>query len=350
MAKSQLDDGQIDGQMSIEDLFEPPARLFAVSRIFARARKDMTLAEQKTFVYALSEFRFTENAKSNYVRLDKKMLANILGIHSDADHLSVDLFDNIKDMAAHSHIEIRERDLDFYASGFLITSVVSFKNIVRIRFNEDYLPLFTGLSKDYITMWSSDIFRMSTKRSVQFYEFLRQETDTREQVNTIGLGIKALKELFGIPASGPGSYMRAPEKGGFNRPEFEKKVILPLCEDLQKTRMIRLILQPEGMPYRKIKRGNRVLGYEFMWSFTSHPAVADAETVRQLQERVDKNPELLKIANDLANGADRISSKKRSRSSADTFNNFAHSGNDWDELALQIMEAQESGVGEEKTR
>lgn len=32
-------DLQIEGQMSIEDLFEPPERLFAVSRIFARARK-----------------------------------------------------------------------------------------------------------------------------------------------------------------------------------------------------------------------------------------------------------------------------------------------------------------------
>ena len=261
MAKSQLDDGQIDGQLSIEDLYAPPERLFAVSRIFARARKEMSLAEQKTFVYALSEFRFTENAKSNYVRLDKRTLANILGIHSDADHLSVDLFDNIKDMTAHSHIEIRERDLDLYASGFLITSVVSFKNIVRIRFNEDYLPLFTGLSKDYITMWSSDIFRMSTRRSVQFYEYLRQETDTREQVNTIGLGIKALKELFDIPKSGPGSYMR--EKGGLDRTQFERRVIMPLCDDLKKTRMIRLVLQPDGMPYQKIKRGNRVLGYRF---------------------------------------------------------------------------------------
>ena len=28
-----------DGQMTIEDLFQPPERLFAVSRIFARARK-----------------------------------------------------------------------------------------------------------------------------------------------------------------------------------------------------------------------------------------------------------------------------------------------------------------------
>lgn len=339
MAKSKLD-GQIDGQMDISDLFTPPERLFAVSRIFARARKDMNLAEQKTFVYALSELKFTEEAKSNVVYMDKKTLARIVGVDSDPDHLSVNLKRAIGDLPKHSFIEIADRDLDLFDSGVLVSRVTMLKNRVRLKFEEDYLKLFTGLSRDYLTMWSADIFQMTSQRSVQFYEYLRQETDTREQTNSIGLGVKALKELFGIPASGPGSYMRAPEKGGFNRPEFEKKVILPLCEDLQKTRMIRLIVQPDGMPYRKIKRGNRVLGYEFAWSYTAHPAVADSETVRHLQDRVDKNPQILKVAKDLVNGSGK-SSKKKAGHAAGTFNNFAPSGNDWDELAMQIMEAQD---------
>ena len=53
---------------------------------------------------------------------------------------------------------------------------------------------------------------------------------------------------------------------------------------------------------------------------------------------MDKNPKLLKIARDLANGK---SSKKKAGPVAGTFNNFAPSGNDWDELAMQIMEAQD---------
>ena len=219
-------DLEIDGQMTIEDLFEPPERLFAVSRIFARARKSMSLAEQKTFVYALALLRFTEEAKSSYVRLNKKTLANILGIHSDPNHLSVDLFDNIKNLPKHSYIEIAMSDRDLYASGFLVTSVICFKNIVRIRFNEDYMSLFTGLSKDYITMWSMDIFRMSSKRSVQFYELLRQLTDTRNDVNQHGWGVKQFKEMFGIPKDGKGSYMR--KDGHFDRPAFEKYVLQPL--------------------------------------------------------------------------------------------------------------------------
>ena len=246
-----------DGQMTIEDLFQPPERLFAVSRIFARARKEMSLAEQKTLVYALSELRFTEVAKSCYVRLNKKVLANVLGIHSDPDHLSVDLFNNIRLMDIHSHIEFRDQDRGLYVSGALITSIACFRNFVRIRFNEDYITLFTGLTKDYITMWSTDIFQMGSKRSVQFYELLRQLTDTRLEINEHGWGVRQFKEMFGIPKDGKASYMR--KDGHFDRPAFEKYVLQPLCEDLKNCKMIQLLMQPDGKYYEKVKIGDNVL-------------------------------------------------------------------------------------------
>lgn len=289
-----------DGQMTIEDLFQPPERLFAVSRIFARARKEMSLAEQKTLVYALSELRFTEVAKSCYVRLNKKVLANVLGIHSDPDHLSVDLFNNIRLMDLHSHIEFRDQDRGLYVSGALITSIACFRNFVRIRFNEDYITLFTGLTKDYITMWSTDIFQMGSKRSVQFYELLRQLTDTRLDINEHGWGVKQFKEMFGIPKDGKGSYMR--KDGHFDRPAFEKYVLQPLCEDLKNCKMIQLLMQPDGKYYEKVKIGNRVVGYRFYWTFSSYPRVATADEVQQIQQRVDKNPKILKIAKDMLEG------------------------------------------------
>lgn len=317
MSKHDKSDMQIEDQMSIYDLFQPPERLIAVSRIFARAKNEMSLAEKKTFAYALAEIKFTEPAKTNYVRLDKKTLAEILGIHSDPDHLSVDLFDNIRDLPAHSRIRIAQKDLDLYADGFVVTSVVSFKNIVRIRFNDDFLPLFTELSTNYITLWSQDIFSMRSKRSVQFYEYLRQITDTRQETNDVLLGIKALKEMFEIPKTGKGSYMR--EKGGFDRINFERYVINPLCEDLRNCRMIQLLVQPDGKYYVKVKRGKYVEGYRFYWTYTSHPSVATAEEVHELQQRIDKDPKILKVAKDIIEGEKRT--KKRVKKE-NTFNNF----------------------------
>ena len=293
-------DTELEGQIAIEDLYELPERLFAVSKVFARARKEMSLAEQKTFVYALSQLKFKEEAQSNVIHLDKKTLANIIGVHSDPNHLSQDLFDEIKDISKHSYIQIADKDLDFYDSGIMITRLTFFRNKVRLKFEDEYLKLFTGLEGNYLTMWSLDVFKMTSKRSVQFYEYLRQMTDTREKDHYCGLGIRALKELFDIPKDGPGSYMR--DKGGFDRANFERFVIDPLCEDLAKTKMIQLIVQPDGKYYEKVKEGSRVKGYVFRWNFTERPAVASADEVRHIQDRVDKDPQILKVAKDIIDG------------------------------------------------
>lgn len=317
MSKDQLDN-QTEGQISIADLYDPPERLCAVSRIFARARKNMSLAEQKTFVYTLSQLDFketAETAKTNVIYLDKKTLAEIVGVHSDTDHLSVHLNDSIKNLPLHSYIQISDKDKDLYASGCVVSSIVMLKNRVRIRFTEDFIPLFKGLTTNYITLWSTDIFNMTSKRSVQFYEYLRQITDTRKDVNDVGLGVKAIKEMFDIPKDGKGSYMR--KDGHFDRPAFERYVIDPICEDLSKCKMISLVIQPDGKYYEKIKRGNRVDGYRFYWTYTSHPAVASAAEVKELQERVDKNPQVLKVAKDIVKGDKKQKKASKSPESRD---------------------------------
>jgi hypothetical protein len=106
--------------------------------------------------------------------------------------------------------------------------------------------------------------------------------------------------MFGIPKDGEGSYIRG--NGSFDRSNFEKRVIDPICDDIKGCRMINLVMQSDGKPYEKVKRGNRVLGYRFSWTFTSHPAVASAEEVAEIQERVDRNPQILKVAKDMLDG------------------------------------------------
>lgn len=339
-------DLQTEGQMSIEDLFEPPEKLLAVSRIFARARKQMSLEEQKTFVYALSQLKFREEAKGSVVYLDKRVLAKILGIKADTNHLSRVIYNSIKGLTKHSYIELADEDKggDFAAAGQLITTVLitrKLRNLVYVRLNEDYIKLFTGLEKDYITMWSLDIFKMKSKRSVQFYELLRQLTDTRFDVNQYGWGVKQLKEMFDIPKDGKGSYMR--KDGHFDRPAFEKYVIQPLCNDIQQCKMINLVVQPDGKLYEKVKQGNRVIGYRFYWTFTSHPAVATATEVQQIQQRVDKNPKVLKVAKDLLDGERRKYQQdgdQRDRGpekATNQFNQFEQNTYDFDALEKELL-------------
>ena len=309
-------------QMTFEDYYvgEVKSNLFAVGRIFAEARKQMNLNEFKTFSLALSKINWTHPCPDT-LYLDKKELAKALNINSDIDHLSQDLKRAIGEMPRHSYLEFNEKGREYYVSGNFIRTLAMFKNVVRIRLEEEFLGLFGNLDgkqeiSKYITMWSGDIFQMRSERSVLFYELLRENSDTRLMQNTGTVSIRKFKEMFNIPKSGKGSYMR--EKGGFDRANFEKRVIDPLCEDLSKTRMIQLIIQPNGKFYQKVKRGNRVIAYQFSWSITMMPKVVMASEDTEVNERAIRDPKIMKVANDILKGEKKA---KRTRKQ-NSFNNF----------------------------
>lgn len=298
----QLDDSvNVEGQISLDDFWQQgsPGELFAVSRIFAEARKQMTLAEYKAFTYALTNVKWKEEC-ADTLYLDKKEVARAVGIHSDTDHLSQDLYHAIGEMPFHSRIKFADRHKGLYMNGNFVRTIAMFRNVVRIKLETEYLSLFGNLDTNYITMWSGDIYQMRTERSVKFYELLRDNTDDRKSINSAELGIKAMKELFDIPKDGSGSYMR--KDGHFDRPAFERYVIDPICEDLAKTQMIQLVVQNDGKYYTKIKRGNRVEGYHFDWYFTDRPRIASAPEMAEIRTEIEKNPEILKVSKDIIDG------------------------------------------------
>lgn len=314
-------------QFSLEEYFQGDVKpnLFAVSRIFAEARKQMTLSEHKTLCYALSQIRWKEKCPDT-LYLDKKELARVVGINSDIDHLSADLNRSIGEMPKHSFLRFSDKDKGMYLNGNFVRTVAMFKNVVRIRLEEEFLGLFGNLETNFLTMWSEDIFGMKTERAVLFYELLRDNSDTRLVQNTGTVSIRKFKELFGVPVAGKGSYLT--KDGHFARTHFERKVIDPICEELTKTKMIQLILQPDGKYYEKVKRGGRIIAYKFFWTVSLHPAVATASEVRAIQERVDKNPEVLKVARDILQGG-----KKQKNQ----FNQFSQNQYDWDSLEEDLL-------------
>lgn len=325
-------------QIELEEYFdgEIKGNLFAVSRIFAEARKQMTLSEYKMFAYALTSVKWKDKCP-DILYLDKKEIAKIVGItESDASDLSQHLKRSVGDLAKHSYLEFSDKASGAWANGFFVTSIAFFKNRIRIRMNQDYLPLFGELERGYITMWSGDIFKMRSERAVKFYEVLRENSDTRKEMQTGTISIRFLKELFGIPKDGKGSYVY---KGHFRRTEFEKRVIDPICEDLANAEMIQLILQPNGKYYEKVKRGNRVIAYKLFWTISSHPRVASAAEVHEIQEKIDKNPEVLKVAKDIVKGQKKP--KKKTGTGTGFNENFQQREYDYNDLEAQILAAQE---------
>lgn len=329
-------DGQTEGQMTIYDLIElePYEALIAIHRIFAKARKNMDLAESKAFTLALSKLRFKGKEESSYVYIGKKTLAAVLGINRDSDHLSADMYQMLKNLPENSHADFDEEDKKFLkakgieGNGFVVSDIGRVNDTFCVHLNSTYMKLFTHLEEDndYITLWASDIFQMKTSRSVDFYEHLRMVTDTRKETNSISLGVKALKEMFKIPKDGKGSYVR--DKGGFDRANFEKYVMQPVCEDMKNCKMITLLLTPEGKYYEKVKRGNRVLGYRFSWTYTSHPAIAITAKSGQEQDRIDEVPEMKKPEK-RKTGAVKKSNNR--------FNNFEQREYDWEKLEKELL-------------
>ena len=333
----------IDETYNVE--FKP--NMFAVSRIFAEAHKQMTAAEYKTFALALSRIEW-EKPCPDTLYLDKKEVAEIVGINSDPDHLSVDLNRAIGEMPKHSFLKFSEKAKGLYVNGNFVRTIAMFKNIVRIRLEEEFLGLFGDLQKDrqYITMWLEDIKGLN-ERAILFYELLRDNSDTRISVNEGTVSIKKFKEMFEIPKDGPGSYMRG-NQNHFDRSNFEKYVIDPVCESLTKTSMIRLILQPDGKYYQKIKKGNRVIAYKFFWALSMHPAVATAAEMKELREEVGpevgKDPVVLKVAKDIVAGKKKPKAKKQ----ANNFHNFTERETDYQDLIDAFYEGDaESEVKEE---
>lgn len=320
-------------QITIDETFKVQftPNMFAVSRIFAEAHKQMTAAEYKAFALALSRIEWKKPCPDK-LYLDKKEVAAIVGINSDTDHMSVDLYRAIGDMPKHSFLKFSENGKASVTGNFVRT-VAMYKNIVRIRLEEEFLGLFGELESNYITMWLGDIAALTTARSIKFYELLRDNSDTRLDVNEGTVSVKKFKEMFDIPKDGPGSYMRG-SQNHFDRSNFERYVIDPVCEDLTKTSMIRLILQPDGKYYQKIKSGNRVIAYKFFWTLSMHPAVATAVEVHELQNRVDKDPTILKVAQDIVTGKE----KKKATPKKAAAGNYIQRDEDYTDLIRAYYE------------
>lgn len=336
-----------EGQLSIFDYFEEPKEsnpLIAVSKIFAAAKKQMSLAEWKTFVFALTKIKWKGENNNNQgknnvivpnvegqqlinkaVVLNKKEVAEKIGLVADEAHLSINLRRTIGDLWKHS--ELKFENNKEWANGTFITNVIcNQKNQVIIVFNGMYLPLFQELDKEknYITMWADDLFSMNTDRSIIFYEELRLHSDTSKENSKI-YGVKELKDLFNIPKE---AYLR--KDNHFDRTAFEKRIIEPLCEDMKKCSMINLSMNEDGKLYKKIKSKGKVLGYEFQWVISTHPRVATAKEVKEMNQ----NPETMKVANDILKGKKKPTKKK----AKNNFNNFQQNEYDFEKLEEQLLD------------
>ena len=148
--KDNLDTLDTKNNIISEDI---PEEMVGMSKVFARAKKRMSLNEFKTFIYCLCQIHWTDPEMPKTVCLDKITLARILKMSVDPVNLARNLRLKIGDLVDHSIITFESKDSKKWQKGALITRVaINEDRVVIIDFNPAYAQLFCNLKKDFILL------------------------------------------------------------------------------------------------------------------------------------------------------------------------------------------------------
>lgn len=305
--------------------------LIAISKTLARAKDGMSMQEKKLMAICLSKIEWKNVANNLEIWMDKEEIMELLGSTIDSSDRSTYLRKLAQETVRHSELHFSGKDKDEWEDMPLFTRRKSTKNQLMMELYQGAADLVQGLDCEYITLFLRDILRFDSNidglRAYTLYEHLRMNSDNR-RTNTRIISTKEFKELFNIPKDGKGSYMR--ENGGFDRANFEKRVIEPVLKMLGACEHVVLHergRKPNGEPlyYAKIKKHGLVQGYELMYTINKYPRAIKPETIIDVQE----NPVDLKIAQDVKEG------KKKPKKN--TFNNFEGRKYDFNNLESQLL-------------
>lgn len=305
--------------------------LIAISKTLARAKDGMSMQEKKLMAICLSKIEWKNVANNLEIWMDKEEIMELLGSTIDSSDRSTYLRKLAQETVRHSELHFSGEDKDEWEDMPLFTRRKSTKNQLMMELYQGAADLVQGLECEYITLFLRDILRFDSNidglRAYTLYEHLRMNSDNR-RTNTRIISTKEFKELFNIPKDGKGSYMR--ENGGFDRANFEKRVIEPVLKMLGACEHVVLHergRKPNGerIYYTKIKKHGLVQGYELMYTINKYPRAVKPETIIDVQE----NPVDLKIAHDVKEG------KKKPKKN--TFNNFEGRKYDFNNLESQLL-------------
>ena len=141
---------------------------------------------------------------------------------------------------------------------------------LSVSINEDLLKVFNLLdNRTFLLLRDTFVFPPGTDgdRAFVLYGHLLSKGTSGKTTKLI-LSTKGIKNLFGIPKDGKGSYMRS--SGSFDRANFEERVIEPTLNVLLNCSIVKLQTyspdtDSESALYRKVKRGHTVAGYEVLY-------------------------------------------------------------------------------------
>lgn len=239
----------------------------AVSKSFAKVLPKWSQVETKLFFAMLEKINWRKPDNGNIVVLKNKDLLKRLDWKdsSDLKDFSTYLFKTLKHMRTVGDIEIKnlkhEDDL-INVSGSLFYHVEGNKDYTLVLFNHKFMPLFENLlkTKNYFTYWIADIYQLNSKHAQNLYfELIEKSKNFGKGVEKVDFSTKQLKNMFGLSKE---AYMST---SGFQRTRFEQRTIDKAVEEIQKSKLIKLIPFEDGKYYFKKKENGKVDKYIFQY-------------------------------------------------------------------------------------
>ena len=229
--------------------------LIVKSNELIEARFNLTLNEQKLFLYAVSQ-------------LDKDLLeftsitVNIRDFTNLVD-TTEKRYEEIRDIARglrEKEVLINRDNKQVSMGGFSKVKAEERTGDIEIFFDNDMMPYLLQLKKRFTRYQLKNILYMKNKYSIRVYELLKQY----EKIGSRSFELLKLKKVLAL------------EKGQYIRIyDFERFVLKPSMEEINE-------LTDINVSYEKVKKGRKVVGIEYTISSKD-----DKSYIKYLNETYD---------------------------------------------------------------
>lgn len=248
----------------------------------ARMCNKFTLEEEKVLHLIFSQIKPYEK-NDTIVKLSKLEFFNKLELESKDRYPRYRKL--VHGLINKTFVELKELDGTHLMGVIIIGSKWYAKqSFFEVKLNDWFMPFLEQLVRDYTKIQLDSILKLKSKYSLSLYKWLCSWTDENKKINQRYIITKELKELFGLNTN---DYVY---NSKFQRKLFENYTIKKaLLEINSKTNI--------SVEFKKNKKGNRVLNYEFNW--TQKKVVIKSRSIL-FKSNLSKN-EMEKVLQDIDN-------------------------------------------------
>lgn len=232
-----------------------------MSNLIVRATTRWTLEESKLFLLAVSQIE--QRDEKNWVKLNKKDVANMLGLSTTKTNELRALMTRMRNK---SEIYFDGPSKEEWIDGYLLTMSRSDRNNLYIRFNDYYIPLLHYVAGQLFTRIDVKcIIGFQHRSTYNLYMYLASWHNANYAANNRKINKADLAKVFDLKE---GQYWRnyGTDKAKFDWYKFEQKCVTPALEEIKANKNCDLCID-EFLKVKDHRNLKTILGYDVTWHY-----------------------------------------------------------------------------------